>query len=170
MCCSALSVAAFLCAACQARSRVNQLLKLGHVVDKVEFILMGGTFMSLPPDYRDYFVRNLHDALSGESGGAPEQPSLEGIRVTCKARLSHYDGPPPNAIGHPVHTEYRPRSWGVVCSLGSMYHTSFCGTLARPAAWCVAALERSQPTFLTERKRETPLIWIRIRMTATCRQ
>jgi elongator complex protein 3 len=49
----------------QARGRVDQLLKLGHVVDKVEFILMGGTFMSLPPDYRDYFIRNLHDALSG---------------------------------------------------------------------------------------------------------
>ena len=26
---------------------------------------MGGTFMSLPADYRDYFVRGLHDALSG---------------------------------------------------------------------------------------------------------
>jgi elongator complex protein 3 len=28
---------------------------------------MGGTFMSLPAEYRDYFVRNLHDALSGHS-------------------------------------------------------------------------------------------------------
>lgn len=28
---------------------------------------MGGTFMSLPADYRDYFVRNLHDALSGHA-------------------------------------------------------------------------------------------------------
>lgn len=52
----------------QARTRVDQLLRLGHIVDKVEFILMGGTFMSLPPDYRDYFIRNLHDALSGERG------------------------------------------------------------------------------------------------------
>lgn len=51
----------------QARGRVDQLRKLGHTVDKVEFILMGGTFMSLPSDYRDYFVRNLHDALSGHS-------------------------------------------------------------------------------------------------------
>ena len=34
---------------------------------QVEFILMGGTFMSLPTDYRDYFVRNLHDALSGHT-------------------------------------------------------------------------------------------------------
>ena len=32
---------------------------------QVEFILMGGTFMSLPLDYRDYFIRGLHDALSG---------------------------------------------------------------------------------------------------------
>ena len=28
---------------------------------------MGGTFMSLPLDYRDYFIRNLHDALSGHT-------------------------------------------------------------------------------------------------------
>ena len=28
---------------------------------------MGGTFMSLAEDYRDYFIRNLHDALSGHS-------------------------------------------------------------------------------------------------------
>lgn len=42
-----------------------QLKQLGHSVDKVEFIVMGGTFMSLPEDYRDYFIRNLHDALSG---------------------------------------------------------------------------------------------------------
>ena len=51
----------------QARARVDQLRRLGHSVDKVEFILMGGTFMSLPTDYRDYFVRNLHDALSGHA-------------------------------------------------------------------------------------------------------
>ncbi|CAD7696096.1 unnamed protein product [Ostreobium quekettii] len=57
----------------QARSRVDQLKKLGHSVDKVEFILMGGTFMSLPVDYRDYFTRNLHDALSGHSSSSVEE-------------------------------------------------------------------------------------------------
>jgi len=49
----------------QTRHRVEQLRQLGHSVDKVEFIVMGGTFMALPEDYRDYFIRNLHDALSG---------------------------------------------------------------------------------------------------------
>ena len=28
---------------------------------------MGGTFMSLDPEYRDFFIRSLHDALSGHS-------------------------------------------------------------------------------------------------------
>lgn len=51
----------------QTRDRLEQLEKLGHDTDKVEFVLMGGTFMSLPSDYRDYFVRNMHDALSGHS-------------------------------------------------------------------------------------------------------
>ncbi|KAH9629549.1 hypothetical protein HF086_014560 [Spodoptera exigua] len=51
----------------QTRHRVEQLKQLGHSVDKVEFIVMGGTFMSLPEDYRDYFIRNLHDALSGHT-------------------------------------------------------------------------------------------------------
>ncbi|KAK3516746.1 hypothetical protein QTP70_022536 [Hemibagrus guttatus] len=51
----------------QSRHRVEQLKQLGHSVDKVEFIVMGGTFMALPEDYRDYFIRNLHDALSGHT-------------------------------------------------------------------------------------------------------
>lgn len=40
---------------------------------QVEFILMGGTFMSLPTDYRDYFIRNLHDALSGHTSANVEE-------------------------------------------------------------------------------------------------
>ncbi|KAJ2682465.1 Elongator subunit, partial [Coemansia sp. RSA 1285] len=47
----------------QARGRVEQLKALGHSVDKVEFIVMGGTFMSLGEEYRNWFIMNLHDAL-----------------------------------------------------------------------------------------------------------
>ncbi|KAJ3654672.1 hypothetical protein Zmor_013846 [Zophobas morio] len=57
----------------QTRHRVEQLKQLGHSVDKVEFIVMGGTFMSLPDDYRDYFIRNLHDALSGHKSSSVEE-------------------------------------------------------------------------------------------------
>ena len=50
-----------------------QLKQLGHSVDKVEFIVMGGTFMCLPEEYRDYFIRNLHDALSGHTSNSVEE-------------------------------------------------------------------------------------------------
>ena len=42
-------------------------------MDKVEFIVMGGTFMALSEDYRDYFIRNLHDALSGHTSNNIEE-------------------------------------------------------------------------------------------------
>ncbi|KAL6780675.1 HAT4 [Auxenochlorella protothecoides x Auxenochlorella symbiontica] len=77
----------------QARARVDQLRRLGHSVDKVEFILMGGTFMSLPSEYRDYFVRNLHDALSGHSSSSvaeaisySEQSKTRCIGMTIETR------------------------------------------------------------------------------------
>jgi elongator complex protein 3 len=57
----------------QTRGRVAQLRGLGHEVDKVEFIVMGGTFMSLDKSYKDYFIRNLHDALSGHKSSSVEE-------------------------------------------------------------------------------------------------
>ncbi|KAJ2946651.1 hypothetical protein O0L34_g12708 [Tuta absoluta] len=66
----------------QTRHRVEQLKQLGHSVDKVEFIVMGGTFMSLPEDYRDYFIRNLHDALSGHTSSCV----AEAVKFSEKAK------------------------------------------------------------------------------------
>lgn len=51
----------------QTVNRLAQLKQLGHSIDKVEFIIMGGTFMSLDKNYRDDFISKLHDALSGHS-------------------------------------------------------------------------------------------------------
>ncbi|KAI8928032.1 hypothetical protein BC831DRAFT_450166 [Entophlyctis helioformis] len=57
----------------QARGRIDQLKSLGHNVDKVEYIIMGGTFMSLSEEYRHAFIANLHDALSGHSSSSVEE-------------------------------------------------------------------------------------------------
>ncbi|KAB2020324.1 hypothetical protein ES319_D07G060700v1 [Gossypium barbadense] len=84
----------------QARSRIDQLKRLGHSVDKVEFILMGGTFMSLPADYRDYFIRNLHDALSGHTSANVEEAvtyseysAVKCIGMTIETRPDYCLGP-----------------------------------------------------------------------------
>ena len=68
----------------QARARVEQLSRLGHSTDKVEFILMGGTFMSLPAEYRDWFVRNLHDALSGHRSSSVGEASRYAERAETR--------------------------------------------------------------------------------------
>ena len=52
----------------QSTGRVKQLRELGHEVDKVEYIVMGGTFMSLAEEYRNTFIAQLHNALSGFTG------------------------------------------------------------------------------------------------------
>ncbi|KAL3317759.1 Elongator subunit [Cichlidogyrus casuarinus] len=66
----------------QARHRIDQLKQLGHSCDKVEFIVMGGTFMYLSDSYKDYFIRNLHDALSGHRSSSVE----EAVRYSEKSK------------------------------------------------------------------------------------
>lgn len=46
------------------------------MVNKVEFIIMGGTFMALDDEYKDFFVRNLHDSLSGHSSNSVKESIL----------------------------------------------------------------------------------------------
>jgi elongator complex protein 3 len=38
---------------------------MGHARDKIELIIMGGTFLSYPPDYQYNFVKDCFDALNG---------------------------------------------------------------------------------------------------------
>ncbi len=68
----------------QARGRVAQLRGIGHEVDKVEYIVMGGTFMSLDKSYKDYFIRNLHDALSGHHSHSVEEAIRYSEQSTTK--------------------------------------------------------------------------------------
>lgn len=68
----------------QSRGRIEQLQRLGHDVDKVEFIVMGGTFMSLSPEYRDYFIRNLHDSLSGHQSASVSEAVMMSERAKVK--------------------------------------------------------------------------------------
>jgi elongator complex protein 3 len=70
----------------QARARVDQLRRLGHAVDKVEVIVMGGTFMNMERPYREAFIAALHDALSGHARSATveEAVAYAEASVACK--------------------------------------------------------------------------------------
>jgi len=49
----------------QVEVRLKTLAEMGHVQDKVELIIMGGTFMFYPSDYQYQFIKDCYDALNG---------------------------------------------------------------------------------------------------------
>ncbi len=51
----------------QVKSRIRQLTAIGHKVDKVELIVMGGTFPATPLEYQTWFIQRCIDALTGKT-------------------------------------------------------------------------------------------------------
>ncbi|MFX1485751.1 MAG: tRNA uridine(34) 5-carboxymethylaminomethyl modification radical SAM/GNAT enzyme Elp3 [Promethearchaeota archaeon] len=60
----------------QVRNRLLQLDSMGHKVDKVELIIMGGTFPAMPLDYQYWFVRRCLIALSEKESSTLEDAQL----------------------------------------------------------------------------------------------
>jgi elongator complex protein 3 len=60
----------------QVLSRLEQLRSIGHDTDKVDLIIMGGTFTSRPGEYREWFVRRCFDACNGQDSAGLEEAHL----------------------------------------------------------------------------------------------
>ena len=52
-------------AAKQVTVRLNGLADMGHPTDKIELIIMGGTFLATAKDYQYQFIKDCYDALNG---------------------------------------------------------------------------------------------------------
>ena len=50
----------------QTKDRINQLAAIGHNVDKIDVIVMGGTFPARDFGYQEWFVKRIYDALNGK--------------------------------------------------------------------------------------------------------
>jgi elongator complex protein 3 len=57
----------------QVRSRIEQLHAIGHVTDKVDLIIMGGTFTARLPQYQYWFVKRCYDALNTHHSSSLDQ-------------------------------------------------------------------------------------------------
>jgi len=57
----------------QVRSRIEQLQAIGHSVDKIELIIMGGTFPATPLDYQMQFIQRCLDAVTGKESISLEE-------------------------------------------------------------------------------------------------
>ena len=71
----------------QVRSRIEQLKSVGHPTDKIELLILGGTWSSYRRDYQEWFVQRCFDAMNnltpnslpageGESINLPETHTI----------------------------------------------------------------------------------------------
>src|SRR5438094_1663197 len=77
----------------QVSSRLSQLRHMGHFVDKVELILIGGTFPFMPRSYQEEFVKRCLDALNDQESGSldeakqiAEKAQVKNVGVTVETR------------------------------------------------------------------------------------
>jgi elongator complex protein 3 len=56
----------------QTKSRIEQLNTIGHATDKIDLIIMGGTFTARDKNYQEWFVKRCFDAMN-----ETEAPNLE---------------------------------------------------------------------------------------------
>jgi len=57
----------------QVRLRLRIFDEMGHPTDKIELIVMGGTFPACPLDYQYRFIKDCYDALNGEESTSLEE-------------------------------------------------------------------------------------------------
>ncbi|MCD4760667.1 tRNA uridine(34) 5-carboxymethylaminomethyl modification radical SAM/GNAT enzyme Elp3, partial [bacterium] len=69
----------------QMTIRIQALLNNGHQVDKLEVLVLGGTWSVYPSKYQDKFIRDLFYAANtfnaAPHGGLPPRPALRWLRV-----------------------------------------------------------------------------------------
>jgi len=77
----------------QVKSRLDQLAAIGHKVDKIELIIMGGTFLATTPEYQKSFITGALDAITGkhstnleEAKQYAEKSRVRNVGITIETR------------------------------------------------------------------------------------
>ena len=77
----------------QVMSRIEQLEAIGHTVDKIDLIVMGGTFPAGPRDYQEWFMKGCLDAMTGAESRSlgdakllAETSSIRNVGITVETR------------------------------------------------------------------------------------
>ena len=66
----------------QVISRLEALEAVGHPTDKIELLILGGTWNSYRKDYQEWFIHRLFDALNGPD--APQAPAEYAERMPAE--------------------------------------------------------------------------------------
>ena len=82
----------------QVQDRLRALKRMGHLTDKIEIIVLGGSWCDYPPEYQLWFTYELYRALNdGESGAARaedlRQDYLDAGFISDKEELAKHSKP-----------------------------------------------------------------------------
>ena len=82
----------------QTAGRIAALSKIGHPTDKIELLILGGTWSSYPRDYQEWFVKRCFDGMNGvDSETLPEAQALNettdhrNVGLVVETRQDHID-------------------------------------------------------------------------------
>lgn len=82
----------------QTAGRIRALEKIGHPADKIELLILGGTWSSYPRSYQEWFVKRCFDAMNGvEAADLPEAQTLNetsgrrNVGLVVETRQDHID-------------------------------------------------------------------------------
>jgi len=70
----------------QVLSRIKTLNEMKHPTEKIELIIMGGTFLSYPKDFQKNFIKRCYDALNRKTSKSLEEAKK--INETAKHRCT----------------------------------------------------------------------------------
>jgi elongator complex protein 3 (tRNA carboxymethyluridine synthase) len=79
----------------QVQSRMTALANLGHPTEKIELLILGGTWTSYKRDYQEWFVERCFDAMNdvvASPGGAGEPPAQQHIPLEERHALNEQAG------------------------------------------------------------------------------
>ncbi|NIS80343.1 MAG: radical SAM protein, partial [Anaerolineales bacterium] len=82
----------------QTAARIEALESIGHPTEKIELLVLGGTWSSYPNDYQGWFLQRCLDALNGfdsaslqEAQAANQDSKHKNVGLVIETRPDHVD-------------------------------------------------------------------------------
>ena len=77
----------------QIKTKIEKLAAFGHDTTKMELVIVGGTFLFMPRDYQENFIKACYDALNGteskslaEAKAANEHAEIRNVGLTIETK------------------------------------------------------------------------------------
>lgn len=68
----------------QIRTKIDKLVAFGHDPSKMEIVIVGGTFLFMPKDYQENFIKSCYDVLNGTDSKTIEEAKQNNERASIR--------------------------------------------------------------------------------------